>query len=88
MTNNAAVNIVTYSSYRPGWPQTHRDPPASASRILGLKVCATTARLRRSFLSCFLRGGLTGGDGSGCVEVGDPLVTQQADVNIINHDGS
>ena len=24
-------------------PQTHRDPPASASRVLGLMVCATTA---------------------------------------------
>ena len=30
---------------RPGWPQTHRDPPASTSRVLGLKVCATTAWL-------------------------------------------
>ena len=29
----------------PAWPQTHRDPPASASRELGLKLCATTARL-------------------------------------------
>ena len=32
------------SSCRPGWPRTHKDPPASASRVLGLKACATTAR--------------------------------------------
>ncbi|KAM7317467.1 hypothetical protein ACRRTK_023769 [Alexandromys fortis] len=24
--------------------RTHRDPPASASRVLGLKACATTTR--------------------------------------------
>ena len=30
------------SSCRPGWPRTHRDPPASAFRVLGLKVCTTT----------------------------------------------
>ncbi|CAO2636982.1 hypothetical protein LEMLEM_LOCUS23756 [Lemmus lemmus] len=30
------------SSCRPGWPRTHRDPPAYASRVLGLKVCTTT----------------------------------------------
>jgi hypothetical protein len=28
---------------RPGWPQTHRDPPASASRVLGLKAWAAYA---------------------------------------------
>ncbi|EGW10468.1 hypothetical protein I79_016958 [Cricetulus griseus] len=33
------------SSCRPGWSQTHRDPSASASRVLGLKACATNARL-------------------------------------------
>ena len=32
------------SSCRPGWPKTHRDLPASVSRVLGLKACATTAR--------------------------------------------
>jgi hypothetical protein len=26
---------------RPGWPPTHIAPPASASRVLGLKVCPT-----------------------------------------------
>jgi len=26
---------------RPDWPQTHRDPPASASLVLGWKVCST-----------------------------------------------
>uniref|UniRef100_A0A8C2QK66 Reticulon n=1 Tax=Cricetulus griseus TaxID=10029 RepID=A0A8C2QK66_CRIGR len=30
-----------HSLWRPGWPGTHRDPPASASRVLGLKACAT-----------------------------------------------
>jgi hypothetical protein len=25
---------------RPGWPQTHGDLPASASKVLGLKMCA------------------------------------------------
>jgi hypothetical protein len=42
------------SLYSPGCPGTHsvdqaglelRDPPASASQVLGLKACATTARL-------------------------------------------
>ena len=30
---------------RLGWPETHRDLPASASRTLGLKACATTVQL-------------------------------------------
>ena len=33
-----------------GNPGTHRNPPASASRVLGLKVCTTTARLLGLFL--------------------------------------
>ena len=33
------------SSYRPGWPWTHRDPLASTSWVPGLKVCATTTWL-------------------------------------------
>jgi hypothetical protein len=42
------------SLYSPGCPETHsvdqaglklRNPPASASQVLGLKECATTARL-------------------------------------------
>ena len=32
-------------SCRPGWPQTHRDPPASASQVLGLKVCTATTQI-------------------------------------------
>ena len=32
------------------WSQTYRDPPASASQVLGLKVYSTTARLSSSFL--------------------------------------
>jgi hypothetical protein len=43
------------SLYSPGCPGTHfvdqaglelRNPPASTSQVLGLKACATTARLR------------------------------------------
>jgi hypothetical protein len=43
------------SLYSPGWPRTHfvdqaglelRNPPASASWVLGLKACATTAQLK------------------------------------------
>ena len=30
------------NSCRPGWPQTHRDPPASAPWVLGLMACTTT----------------------------------------------
>lgn len=37
--------------FRPGWPQTLRDPTASASLVLGLNVFATTARLTQFFLS-------------------------------------
>ena len=32
------------SSCRPGWLHTHRDLPTSASQVLGLKACTTTAR--------------------------------------------
>ena len=33
-------SYTAWSSHsRPGWPQTHRDPPASASQILGLNMC-------------------------------------------------
>ena len=38
------------SSCRPGWSQTHKDLPVSASQVLGLKACATTARLRVSYV--------------------------------------
>ena len=34
---------------RRGWPQTHRDPPVSASRVLGLKVHATRAQQELEF---------------------------------------
>jgi hypothetical protein len=46
------------SLYSPGCPGTHsvdqavlelRNPPASASRVLGLKACATTAQLSLIF---------------------------------------
>ena len=50
------------SLYSPGCPGTHfvdqagfelRNPPASASRVLGLKACATTAQLRFVFFLIF-----------------------------------
>ena len=34
--------IETVFLCSPGWPAAHRDPPASASAVLGLTVCATT----------------------------------------------
>ena len=39
----AALALAGTSSCRPGWPRTHRDPLASASRVLGLKSCTTAA---------------------------------------------
>lgn len=33
------VSLSWSSSCRLGWPWIHRDPPASVSRVLGLKVC-------------------------------------------------
>jgi hypothetical protein len=33
----------------PGWPPTHRDLPASASQVLGLKICTITVRLKVHF---------------------------------------
>jgi hypothetical protein len=48
------------SLYSPGCPETHfvdqaglelRNPPASASQVLGLKACATTALLNEGFKS-------------------------------------
>ena len=35
------------SSCRPGWPRTHRDRPAPASQVVGLKACTTTAQLEK-----------------------------------------
>jgi hypothetical protein len=32
----AVLELILQSS---GWPTIHRDPPASACRVLGLKVC-------------------------------------------------
>jgi hypothetical protein len=49
------------SLYTPGCPGTHfvdqlglefRNLPASASQVLGLKACATTARLVQAFKLC------------------------------------
>ena len=41
-------------SCRPGWLRTHRDLPASASQVLGLKACATTTLLCLSILKANL----------------------------------
>lgn len=41
---------LSVSLCRPGWSQTQRDPPASASCVLGLKVGTTNARLIIQFL--------------------------------------
>jgi hypothetical protein len=42
---------------RPGWPQTHRDPPDPASRVLGLKARTNTDQ-RPVFLENLLCSGL------------------------------
>jgi hypothetical protein len=39
------ILAVLDSVCRTGYPPTHRDPPASTSKVLGLKVCATTPGL-------------------------------------------
>ena len=39
------------SHCRPVWPLTHRDPPASVSRVLGLKACSIIPRLWNNFLN-------------------------------------
>jgi hypothetical protein len=53
------------SLYSPGCPGTHsvdqaglelRNPPASASRVVGLKVCTTTPSSRFSDYECSLYG--------------------------------
>ena len=44
LTQFLCVALAAWNSLcRPGWPWTHRDPIASVSQVLGLKVCATTA---------------------------------------------
>ena len=45
------------SSCRPGCPGTHRDPPASASWVPGLKVCTITASENRKMLRASVDGG-------------------------------
>lgn len=37
-------SLLSWNSfYSPGWPQTHKDPTASASLVLGSKACTTIA---------------------------------------------
>ena len=45
-TGSHYVDHLSWNSvYRPGWLWAQRDPPASASQVLGLKVCSTSAWL-------------------------------------------
>jgi hypothetical protein len=41
--------VSRHSLCRPGWPQTSRDPPASAFRVLGLEGCVSTHSLLFGF---------------------------------------
>lgn len=41
------------SSPGPGWPQSHRGPPVSVSRVLEFKACTTTAQLHSNFYTFF-----------------------------------
>lgn len=46
--------LCVWSSFcGPGCPGIHRDPPASASWVLGLRACATTAQPMSTFLKLF-----------------------------------
>ncbi|XP_035296263.1 autophagy protein 5 isoform X3 [Cricetulus griseus] len=50
-----SLQVLELSPCRPSWPQsTHRDLPASASQVMGLKVCATNAQLG-SLLKYFIQ---------------------------------
>ena len=42
--------VLELDCVEPGWHRTHRDLPASASQMLGLKACATTAQPERYIL--------------------------------------
>ena len=45
------INIYFFFHYKvPGWPRINRDLSVYASRVLGLKVCATAARLHLVFI--------------------------------------
>lgn len=53
-TGSAYVVLPVLEIYRPGRLSAHRDPPASASSVLGLKVNATTARHELAIFNCQL----------------------------------
>lgn len=42
------------SLYRPGWPPSHRDRPASDTYMLELKTCTTTPDQPITIISCWL----------------------------------
>jgi hypothetical protein len=51
-----ALAVLELTLYRPGWPWTHRDLPASASLSAGIKVhTTTTTRLSLSILKVHIR---------------------------------
>lgn len=39
---DSAGKETSHPTYLPGWPRTHRDPPASACGVLGSKACTST----------------------------------------------
>jgi hypothetical protein len=48
-TRFLSVALAALELCTSGWPQNHIDPPASASRVLGLKLCTTTPRRYKDF---------------------------------------
>lgn len=52
-TSSSCVVLAAHVLCRPSWPQTHRDPPASTSRMLGLKVCTTTLSMK--YISYYIK---------------------------------
>jgi hypothetical protein len=67
------------SLYSPGCPGTHsvdqaglelRNPPASASQVLGIKACATTARPKSTLIRTFNWGWLTDLEVQSIIKVG------------------
>jgi hypothetical protein len=57
-----SIFVLFFSLCSPGCPGTHsvdqailrlRDPPASASHVLGIKMCATSGGMEWAILSCY-----------------------------------
>lgn len=43
--HSVALAGLEFTMYKPGWPHTYRDPPASTSPVLELKASATVPSL-------------------------------------------